>query len=88
MRKEARIVLAATLVGLVLLVNIDKIFNLVISFFLTGLIPGTQIAIPSAIMFILASIALSTLIVQPIRKYLPRKYIVKSVRGKFLQIEV
>lgn len=88
MRKEAKILLAAILIGLIILVNVHNVFNLIISFFLTGLIPGTQIAIPSVVMFILASIALSTLIVQPIRKYLPRKYIVKSVRGRFLQIEV
>lgn len=88
MRKEAIVVLIAMLVGLALIANMDNIFNAFAGFFLSGLIPGTQIAVPSILMFITSTIAISILVVQPIRKYLPRKYVVKTVRGKFLQIEV
>ncbi len=88
MRKEANIALLATLFGLILISNINHVFNAIAGFFLSGLIPGTQIAVPSLFMFTIAIIALSVLIAQPIRKYLPRKYIIKTVRGKFLQIEV
>ncbi|OGL34275.1 hypothetical protein A3F64_00340 [Candidatus Saccharibacteria bacterium RIFCSPHIGHO2_12_FULL_42_8] len=88
MRKEAIVVLVAMLVGLTLITNMANIFNAFAGFFLLGLIPGTQIAVPSILMFITSTIAISILIIQPIRKYLPRKYVVKTVRGKFLQIEV
>ncbi len=88
MRKEAVIFLSTTLVGLTLIANINNIFNALAGFFLSGVIPGTGVALPSLFMFSVAIIALSILIAQPIRKYLPHKYTIKAVRGKFLQIEV
>ncbi len=88
MRKEAIIAICATLVSLVAIASMDVIFNAIAGFFLSGLIPGTQIAIPSILMFGVTILALSVLMIQPLRKFLPRKYTIKTVRGKFLQIKV
>lgn len=87
MRKEAKVGIFSALIIIALIVNIDNIFNTLTSFFLTGLIPGTQVAIPSLIMFSIAILALSTMIVMAIRKHLPKKYVIKLVRGRAIQID-
>lgn len=87
MRKEAKVGIFTTLIILALVVNTDNIFNTLTSFFLTGLIPGTQIAVPSLVMFSIAILALSTMIVMAVRKHLPKKYVIKLVRGRAIQID-
>lgn len=87
MRKEAKVGIFSTLVIVALIANIDTIFNTLTSFFLTGLIPGTQIAVPSLVMFSVAILALSTMIVLTVRKHLPKKYVIKLVRGYIIQID-
>jgi hypothetical protein len=88
MRKEAKTGIFITLVILAFIANADDIFNAITGFLLSGLIPGTQIAIPSLVVFTVTVLAISLMIVMAVRKRLPQKYTIKSVRGRFLQIEV
>ncbi len=87
MRKEAKIGIFSTLIILALIVNMDNIFNSLTGFFLSGFIPGTHIVIPSMMMFGIATLAISTMIVLAIRKHLPTKYVIKLVRGKAIHID-
>ncbi len=87
MRKEARIGIFTTLVILAIFANLDNIFNSITGFFLSGYIPGTHIVIPSLLMFAVAILAISTMIVIAVRKHLPTKYVIKLVRGKTIQID-
>ncbi len=87
MRKEARIGLLTTLVILAISANLDNIFNSIAGLFLSGYIPGTHVVIPSLVVFGLAVLAISTMIVLAVRKYLPTRYVIKLVRGKTIQID-
>jgi hypothetical protein len=87
MRKEAKIGIFSTLVILALIINMDNIFNSITGFFLSGFIPGTHIVIPSMVMFAIAVLAISTMIVLAVRKHLPTKYVIKLIRGKVILID-
>lgn len=87
MRKEARIGIFTTLVILAIIANLDNIFNSITGFFLSGFIPGTHIVIPSLVMFSVAILAISTMIVIAVRKHLPTKYVIRLVHGKVIQID-
>lgn len=87
MRKEAKISIFITLVILALVINMDNIFNSMAGFFLSGYIPGTRIVIPSMIMFAVAVLAISTMIVIAVRKHLPTKYVIKLIHGKTIKID-
>lgn len=71
MRKDAIIGLFVTMSLLTISVSIDAIFNVVSGFFLSGVIPGTGLALPSIFMFAVAVLAISSLIVRLLRRYLP-----------------
>lgn len=87
MRKEAKIGIFTTMVILTIIVNLDNIFNALTRFFLTGIIPGTQIALPSLLMFTISVLAISIMITRALRHYLPEKYLVKKSASKFIQIK-
>lgn len=71
MRKDAVIGLFASLSVLTISVNIDAIFNVITGFYISGIIPGTGLALPSSFMFAVPVLALSIFIVRSIRRYLP-----------------
>ena len=90
MRKE---VTTASFIGLIvvtLIVNFDQFFNAVTGLFLTGVIPGTQIALPSALVFGVSVLALSAMLVVAFRKHIPKHMTlkIKTFGGKFIQIKV
>lgn len=87
MRKEAKIGIFSTIVILTVIVNLDNIFNALTRFFLTGIIPGTQVALPSLLMFTISVLAISVMITRALRHYLPEKYLAKKSAGKFIQIK-
>ncbi|MBI3494504.1 hypothetical protein HY004_00780 [Candidatus Saccharibacteria bacterium] len=87
MRKEARIGIFITLVILAISANLDNIFNSLAGLFLSGYIPGTHVVIPSLVVFGMAVLAISTMIVIAVRKHLPTKYVIKLVHGKVIQID-
>lgn len=87
MRKEAKIGIFSTMVILTVIVNLDNIFNALTRFFLTGIIPGTQIALPSLLMFTISVLAISVMITRALRHYLPEKYLTKKTGSKFIQIK-
>ena len=87
MRKEAKIGIFSTMVILTIIVNLDNIFNALTRFFLTGIIPGTQIALPSLLMFTVSVLAISVMITRALRHYLPEKYLAKKTASKFIQIK-
>lgn len=71
MRKDSIIGLLAILTVLTVSVSIDAIFTVISSFFISGVIPGTKLALPSSFMFAVPVLVLSVLIVRSIRSYLP-----------------
>lgn len=90
MRKE---VTTASFIGLIILtfiVNFDLFFNSMAGFFLIGVIPGTQITMPSLVIFTVAIVALSAMVVKLLNKYIPKHINVKikTLGGRFIQIKV
>lgn len=71
MRKDSIIVLMTILTVLTVSVSMDAIFNVITGFFISGVIPGTKLALPSSFMFAVPVLVLSVLIVRSLRRYLP-----------------
>ncbi len=88
MRKEAKIGIFVSLVLVTLIANFDALFNVIAKFFLTGIIPGTSIAIPSIVVFAITILAISAMITRALMPHLPEKLSIKTIRGRFIQIEI
>lgn len=90
MSRDIKIALFIGLVFLTFIVNFDNFFNAAAGFVLTGVIPGTQLVLPSILTFVFSVLALSTAIVWAFRKYIPKhlKLKIKTVRGHHIQIKV
>lgn len=74
MKKDIKLAVFLCIIVIAIVLNFDRLFYATIAFFFLGIIPGTQIAVPSLFVFTVTVVALSTMIVKLLSGYIPPKY--------------